>query len=175
MEIIRLEAEAYAGRKFSVRYETNGYYDICACESGFQIEYYRFEGPEEKSFDDVFLGEWLEKPTAYGAFENGQLLGYVEGALETWNHRYRISNLCVFDPVKRRTGIGTLLVNRILEEAESGGARMAVLETQSCNEKAIAFYRKQGFEIIGFDLYAYSNTDRERHEIRVEMGRKIAE
>ena len=31
---------------------------------------------------------------------------------------------------------------------------MAVLETQSCNERAIAFYKKCGFEIIGFDLYA---------------------
>ena len=50
---------------------------------------------------------------------------------------------------------------------------MAVLETQPSNEKAIAFYREYGFEIIGFDLYAYSNDDVKRHEIRVEMGLKI--
>ena len=50
---------------------------------------------------------------------------------------------------------------------------MVVLETQSCNERAIAFYWKYGFEIIGFDLYAYSNDDVDRHEIRVEMGLKI--
>ena len=52
---------------------------------------------------------------------------------------------------------------------------MSVLETQSCNENAIAIaiavYRKNGFEIIGFDLYSYSNTDPERHEIRIEMGK----
>ena len=57
--------------------------------------------------------------------------------------------------------------------AKSCGARMSVLETQSCNENAIAFYKKNGFEIIGFDLYSYSNTDPERHEIRVEMGKKL--
>ena len=50
---------------------------------------------------------------------------------------------------------------------------MAVLETQTCNERAIAFYRKMGFEIIGFDLYAYTNQDPERHEVRLEMGLKL--
>lgn len=66
-------------------------------------------------------------------------------------------------------------MNRITETAESTGARMIVLETQSCNESAIAFYRKNGFSIIGFDLYAYSNNDPERHEVRIEMGKKLQE
>lgn len=66
-------------------------------------------------------------------------------------------------------------MNRITETAESTGARMIVLEIQSCNESAIAFYRKNGFSIIGFDLYAYSNNDPERHEVRIEMGKKLRE
>ena len=61
----------------------------------------------------------------------------------------------------------------ITKAAKASGARMMVLETQSCNENAIAFYKKNGFELIGFDLYAYSNTDPERHEVRVEMGKKL--
>lgn len=48
---------------------------------------------------------------------------------------------------------------------------MSVLETQSCNENTIAVYRKNGFEIIGFDVYSYQNADPERHEIRIEMGK----
>lgn len=64
-------------------------------------------------------------------------------------------------------------MNRITETAEAMGARMIVLETQSCNESAIAFYRKNGFSIIGFDLYSYSNNDPERHEVRIEMGKKL--
>ena len=59
--------------------------------------------------------------------------------------------------------------------AEASGARMIVLETQSCNESAIAFYRKNGFSIIGFDLYSYSNNDPKRHEVRIEMGKKLRE
>ena len=27
--------------------------------------------------------------------------------------------------------------------------------------------------IIGFDLYSYSNDDPERHEVRIEMGKKL--
>lgn len=64
-------------------------------------------------------------------------------------------------------------MSTILREAKESGARMVVLETQTCNENAIAFYRKMGFELIGFDLYAYSNSDPNRHEIRIEMGKKL--
>ena len=79
MEIKILDAERYAGQRFTACYQTNGYYDISATESGFQIEYKAFEAPVNKSFEDVFFGQWLDDPIAYGAFENGRLLGYVEG------------------------------------------------------------------------------------------------
>ena len=71
----------------------------------------------------------------------------------------------------RSKGVGTLPRNAISDAAKASGARMSVLETQSCNENTIAVYRKTGFEIIGFDLYSYSNTEPERHEIRIEMGK----
>lgn len=172
MEIRRLEKEAYAGRRFTARYRTSGYYDIGAFENGFQIKYTPFEAPVERSFDDVFFGEWLENPIAFGAFEGEKLLAYVEGSLESWSNRFRISNICVFDEAGRGRGIGTLLMAAIEGVAASLGARMIVLETQSCNEAAIAFYRRNGYEIIGFDLYAYSNADPERREVRIEMGKK---
>lgn len=173
MEIVKLDAAQYAGRKFTMRYATSGYYDIRRTETGFQVAYERFEQPAEKSFEDEMLSEWLENPVAYGAMEAGQLIGYAEGTLETWNNRYRISNIGVFDPAHRQRGIGTALMNVMLQEAKASGARMVVLETQTCNETAIAFYRKHGFEVIGFDLFAYTNDDAARHEIRLEMGRML--
>ena len=173
MEIRPLDRETYAGRKFTARYKTTGYYDIRAGERGFSIDYVPFGAPVERSFDDEFFGEWLEDPAAFGAFECGRLLGYAEGSPEGWNNRFRISNICVFDTERRGGGIGTALMNAIQTAAEASGARMIVLETQSCNENAIAFYKKNGFEIIGFDLYSYSNADPERHEIRIEMGKKL--
>lgn len=173
MEIRKLDPAVYAGRKFTARYRTNGYYAILPCESGFQMRYTAFEAPVEKSFDDKFFGEWLDHPAAYGVFEGDRLVGYVEGAIEGWNNRYRISNICIFDFENRSRGIGSALIKTILREAESAKARMAVLETQVCNENAIAFYRRNGFEIIGFDLYSYSNDDPEKCEVRIEMGKKL--
>ena len=96
-----------------------------------------------------------------------------EGFLEEWNNRYRISNICVFDSGLRSKGAGTALLENILEDADKSGARMAVLETQSYNSKAISFYKKNGFEIIGFDIYAYSNNGPEEHNMRIEMGNLI--
>ena len=137
------------------------------------MHYVPFEIPVERSFEDTFFGVWLEDPVAFGVFEDGSLLGFVEGSPETWNQRFRISNICVFDNAQRNQGTGTILMERITETARAYDARMLVLETQSCNEAAIAFYKKNGFEIIGFDLYAYSNHDPERHEVRIEMGKKL--
>ena len=132
MKIRQLENAQYAGRRFTARYQTNGYYEITAAEGGFRIAYTPFEAPAARSFDDV-----------------------------------------MFDKAARGQGIGSMLMARIKEAARASGARMLVLETQSCNEAAIAFYRKNGFSVIGFDLYAYSNADPERREVRIEMGKKL--
>lgn len=43
MEIVKLDAASYAGRKFTLRYTTGGYYDIRRTENGFQMSYERFE------------------------------------------------------------------------------------------------------------------------------------
>lgn len=173
MEIKPLDKETYAGQRFTARYQTDGYYNIRAVDFGFRVEYVAFEAPAERSFEDVFFSEWLDNPVAYGAFQDDRLLGYAEGALEKWNNRFRISNICIFDPAARHQGIGTSLMEMMINEAKDSGARMVVLETQSCNEHAIVFYQKNGFEIIGFDLYSYSNTGPERHEIRIEMGKRL--
>ena len=120
------------------------------------------------------MGKWRKHgDQTFGAFEGGRLIGYVEGSPESWNNRFRISNICVMEFSERSRGVGTALMKTIERSAEAAKARMLILETQSCNENAIAFYKKNGFTIVGFDLYAYSNDDPERHEVRVEMGKKL--
>ena len=175
MEIRPLDRQTYTGRKFTACYRTNGYYDLHPSEDGFRMNYVALGAAMEKSFDDAFFGGWLESPTAFGAFEGEALIGFAEGSMESWNNRFRISNLCVFDPAMRGGGVGRRLMDAIHETARAAKARMIVLETQSCNERAIAFYKRNGFEIIGFDLYTYSNADPERREVRIEMGKKLAQ
>ena len=170
MELAALSKEEYKGKTFLTHYKTKGYLHIDACEDGFRFSYRAFGAEKEKSLKDTFFGDWLENPVAFGAFQDGRMVGFVEGSLETWNRRFRISNLCVFEESHRGHGVGGKLMRQILRTAKDCGARMAVLETQTCNEKAIAFYKKHGFQIIGFDLYAYTNDDPEQNEIRLEMG-----
>ena len=110
---------------------------------------------------------------AYGAYDNNQLAGFIEGYLEEWNNRFRITNLFIFKEEYQNKGIGTRLINKVFKEAKNSNARMVVLETQSYNSKAISFYERNGFEIIGFDRYAYRNNDPSRHEMRIELGKKV--
>ena len=77
------------------------------------------------------------------------------------------------DALFRKQGLGHALMEVAKKQAIREHRRAVILETQSCNERAIAFYRKNGFSVIGFDLYAYSNRDPERHEVRVEMGKRL--
>ena len=50
MILLPLNPGTYAGRKFTVRYQTNGYYEIEPSEQGFSMKYISLEAPVEKSF-----------------------------------------------------------------------------------------------------------------------------
>ena len=173
MVIEKLDYKAYKGRKYRAEIVSDRYLSIEPAGEGFDMKWVRSNEPLRMSIDDVMLSDWLDHPTAYGAFEGDKLIGFAEGFLEKWNNRYRISNICVFDSADRRSGVGGKLMETILEEAVRSGSRMAVLETQSFNFTAISFYKKNGFRIIGFDRYAYSNRGPEEHNMRIEMGREL--
>ncbi len=173
MIIKRLDPQVYKGKYYHAEVVSDRYLSIEPEGDGFDIAWVRNERLMKTSLSDHMLEDWLDDPAAYGAFEGDKLIGFAEGFLEKWNNRYRISNICVFDSADRGIGVGTKLLEAILREADQSGARMAVLETQSYNFRAISFYKKNGFQIIGFDRYAYSNRGPEEHNIRIEMGRKL--
>ena len=52
-------------------------------------------------------------------------------------------------------------------------ARALILECQNTNTKAIDFYIKNEFELIGFDLEAYTKDQGNSIEIRLEMGKNL--
>jgi GNAT superfamily N-acetyltransferase len=76
------------------------------------------------------------------------------------------------DPVRRRQGIGRLLVDAITDWARSWGARRMVLWVFAANEPAIRFYERLGFavELEGDDSAsgrAYGALAMSRHVDRV--------
>lgn len=173
VSIRELERERWEGFELRFAYRTDGYYSFQVRDWDFRLVFHPYEAVRENSFTDRLFSRWVENPSAFGAFAGERLAGVVECSLESWNNRLRITNLLVYEAY-RGQGVGALLMNRALEAGRQAGARMAVLETQTCNRRAIDFYRKMGFAPMGFDLYAYTNQDIEKTEVRLEMARALS-
>lgn len=167
-DYIKLDS-SYKGRKIEFRYITEKYYDIEISES-FKYEFILkdFNSPMEKRFTSRLLEDWLENPVLFGAFEENKLIGILELSHEKWNNRLRISNIHI-ESDYRKLGIGSKLMDIAIQNCREIEARGIVLETQSCNYPAISFYRKCGFELIGFDLTHYSDDDVKKKEFRMEF------
>jgi len=118
---------------------------------------------------DKLFKSHLVNIMAWGIIEDGKLVAAVETAVEELSNRLRISIIWV-DEAYRRQGIGTALLDIAMQRALSEKRRVLMLETQSYNSDAIAFYLRYGFTLIGFDSCAYHNDDLERKEVRMELG-----
>lgn len=172
MEEIRfawLQKDEYQGFSLDFRYITDRYYHVNATEMGMNLKLCWFPEPVEKRFADELFSSWLEEPVALGAFHGDALAGVIEGSIETWHQVFRISNLLVIEPC-RGSGIGGSLMERMIAYARTiPDCRGVILETQSCNYPAIAFYRKHGFLLDRIDLREYSNKDIQRCEVRLDF------
>ena len=85
----------------------------------------------------TFLVAWQEEE----AVGTGALLPETEGV-------GRIVRMSVAT-YKRRLGIGSLILERLVEQARSNGYHQLVLETTSTWDEAIRFYEAHGFRRIG--------------------------
>ena len=181
-KIIPLPKEEWKGVPILMKYTTEEYYDLeTRTESdGFQVQMVkkRFETPvthtpQEYDFPDSLYQDHWEKAEAFGIVSEKdgkkELLACIEICPEEWSNRLMVTELWVADELHRQ-GIGTRLMNVAKEQAKLQGRRAIILETQSCNVRAIAFYLSQGFELIGFDSCCYTNIDVERQEVRFNFG-----
>lgn len=174
--IIPLEREQWQGYKLPFHYISHHYYDveIHASDSVFHVSFIKkpFETPFEylpdNDYDSLFQPHW-DDVKAWGIVEDGKLLAAIETAVEGWSNRLRVTELWI-DDAYRRQGIGTALMDIAMKRAKDEKRRAVMLETQSRNENAIAFYLAYGFTLIGFNACEYQNDDLERKEVRVEMG-----
>ncbi|WP_035795546.1 GNAT family N-acetyltransferase [Butyrivibrio sp. WCD3002] len=180
-EIVSLPKEEWQGTPIMMRNTSEEYYDLEIEESDDEFSAKmvkkKFDTPvthtpEEYDFPDKLYQEFWEGAEAFGivAEENGEkkLLACIEFCPEEWSNRLLITELWVADELHRK-GIGTKLMNLAKEKAKAQGRRAIMLETQSCNVRAITFYRKQGFKLMGFDRCCYTNRDIERHEVRFNL------
>ncbi len=179
LPIVPLPESRWKGFPIPMRYTTETYYDVVSERTVYgwhiRLEKKRFEEPvthtaEEYDFPDKLYEDYRPDAEAWGVFsESGELLGCIETYPEDWSRRLIVSEMWVTEAF-RRQGLGHRLMAAAKERAVRGGYRALMLETQSCNTGAIAFYESEGFVLIGYDLCCYSNRDRERREVRFDFG-----
>lgn len=88
----------------------------------------------------------------FGAFTEGKLSGVAGAwiAAKIWCGRYlEIDNLIV-DPAARSSGIGTRLIERLVQLAEEQDCKIITLDSYSSNHASHRLYHRLGFEIWGF-------------------------
>jgi len=88
--------------------------------------------------------------------EDGGLAGY--GGLMLVGEDAHVLTIAV-DPRRRRRGLGTRLLSRLVDEAIAAGARHLTLEVRVSNDAARALYGKFGFEPVGVRRRYYRDED----------------
>lgn len=177
MVIELLPKERWQGHVLPMRYETAHYFDaeISQSDRGFEARFVKrpFEQATTRGdggdYPDRLYEKWWEGAEAYGVLENGELVACVEVWKEGWSNRLRVTEFWV-DKSHRRKGLGRALMDFAKQCAKELGCRVLMLETQSCNETAVAFYLAQGLSFFGFDRCCYGNRDVENREVRLELG-----
>ena len=176
--IKRIYKKDYEGFVLPIEYTTDRYYDVTLTSSdkGWSATFEKkfFDSPvthtpEEYDYPDKLFQPHWKGAFAYGAFDGERLIGAIELYPEKWTNRIRITELWIEEKYRKR-GIGKQLMDKAKSRAKQRGARMLILETQSCNVNAIGFYLHEGFDLVGFLSCDYSDTDIERKEVRMEMG-----
>ena len=171
MIIKELDKKTYKDYPVPIEYDTDSYYDLIFDGPSIEIRLKSLDHIYHHHKDDLserLYQEWLDNAVAYGAFEEERLIGVIELGME-YSKRL-VVNLLYVDREFRRKGVAEALMNKAKAIMYENNIRSIILETQSCNVKAIAFYLKQGFRLIGFDTICYSNHDIENKEVRLDFG-----
>ena len=180
VEIIFLPKEHWKGTPIPMTTRNDSYYDVVIRpldHDGCTISLVRkaaaeeiVHTPEEYDFPDRLYQDYWENAEAYGvAGDDGKLLACIEVCPEEWSNRLMVTELWVSEALRGK-GVGKRLMDKAKEIAVQQKRRAIILETQSCNTKAIGFYLHQGFDLIGLDTCCYTNDDIGRREVRINLG-----
>jgi ribosomal-protein-alanine N-acetyltransferase len=125
--------------------------DLAAIE---EIEHRSYPTPWSRS---MFASE-LAKPSSIclGAFdeEDDTLLGYL--IISRYVDAWHVMNVAVA-PERRRSGIASMLLNRLFEQTAGDGRRGYTLEVRVSNAGAIRLYERLGFRSRGIRRGYYTD------------------
>ncbi len=161
------------GKKVMYEYTSDKYYDVCLKENDngwrMDLSLKDFDTPFHKYLEVEIFEDYIEEIECYVAEVGKKEVGIVSFYHEKWNNVVRIVDIHI-NQAEQKKGIGSRLMALVKKRACQMQARVVVLETQTSNYQAIQFYKKHGFNLIGFDTISYSNEDIRKKEVRLEMG-----
>ncbi len=96
-----------------------------------------------RTFDDM-------NSVLYVAEVDGRVVGQIDAHISTYPKAHHVASLGIaIVKAYRELGIGRALMERVLAWMKARGVEKANLEVFSTNSRAIALYKKLGFEIEG--------------------------
>lgn len=101
------------------------------------------------------------------AEENGKVLGYIGS--QTVLGETDMMNIATH-PDYRKNGIGTALVNALIDDLAKQGSHSLMLEVRASNNTAISLYNKLGFSEVGRRKNYYRNPKEDALILRKEWN-----
>lgn len=120
----------------------------------------KYEHTEEDCFPDEPYDVAKDDAIFLGAYDKDVCIGVAVLRKEMFKYLY-LDDLKV-NRDYRRKGVGGLLIDACLQEAEKFSMQGIYTIGQDINLSACLFYIKQGFEIGGFDNRSYRGTSQEK-------------
>jgi len=102
----------------------------------------------KENWDDEFViahGVIYHPDTVDGfvAFDGDEWIGEI-----TYHFSENVCEIVSLDSLREGLGIGTMLINKAIEEARAKGCQRIFLITTNDNLHALGFYQKRGFELV---------------------------
>lgn len=145
-------------------YKTDIIYVVSAIEMGSSFEFGLREKKQpyikvwETGLDGMArLNTIIEQGHSFGAFHQGELIGWVICDFRTWNNSLFIEHILISESY-RGQNIGKLLIKAVNRKARELSCRMVELETQNTNYPAIQFCLKCGFIFTGINTKRYADS-----------------
>ncbi|MGD8456395.1 MAG: GNAT family N-acetyltransferase [Anaerolineales bacterium] len=146
-------------------------------ETYFTMKLQPLDRPYVKRFgQDDDLEDYLEgavkQGLSLGAFDGKRLVGIAISEEREWNNSLWVWDFHI-DAEYQRKGVGTKLMDAVIDQAKEKDFRVVVCETQNTNVPAIRFYRKLGFVVDGIDLTYYPEKEIAAGEVAIFMKRHL--
>lgn len=126
-------------------------------------------------FNDLLISRGYNSEISMGAFENGDLIGFVFNGLRKWNEKptaYDTGTGVISE--YRKQGITSNLMLNIKDLLKSKGIHQYLLEVIKTNTNALELYKKQGFEIVReFECYRIEKNNFEASEDYIIFQKQI--